>query len=348
MGENYIYTDYNTSTDCDEEDQVMEKFQHVFLPVFYTIIFLLGVVGNGLMITVLLRRRHRLRISEIYLLHLALADLMLLSIFPFELVTCFSGWIFGEFLCMLKGVLQEMNLFCGCLLLACIGFDRYLAIVHAIQSMQSRRPVTVHLTCILLWVFCLLLSLPNFVFLTVVKDTNTSQLDCFHHRFEVHAHNWVVANRILKHMCFFFSLVVMSYCYGALALTLSKSQKSQAKQGAIRLAVLVTLVFCLCWLPFNVAILIRTIVEMDYVRFESCTSYTLLYQACDVTQSLGMSHCCLNPLLYAFVGVQFRNELVQLLCRLGFGRICLPFIRAEQHSRPSFSEGTTNSTNFNY
>ncbi|XP_041850797.1 C-X-C chemokine receptor type 5 [Melanotaenia boesemani] len=336
------YTDYNVTTDCSED---LEIFYSVFQPALYIMIFLLGVTGNSLMITVLLRRRRRLRISEIYLLHLALADLMLLFTIPFQLVSCFTGWMFGVFLCMLKGVLTEMNLFCGSLLLACIGFDRYLAIVHAIPSMQSRRPGTVHLTCISLWVLCLLLSLPNAVFLSV-NETNTSQLDCFHYRFEVHAHNWVVANRILKNMCFFFSLVVMSFCYSALAITLSKSKKSQAKKGAIRLAVLVTLVFCLCWLPYNITSLIRTIVEMGYMNSE-CAFNTLLYQVYDVTQTLGISHCCLNPLLYAVVGVQFRNELVQLLCQLGCGRICLPFIRAEGHSRQSISEGT-NSTNFNY
>ncbi|KAK2846671.1 hypothetical protein Q5P01_009670 [Channa striata] len=102
-----------------------ESLDDLFQPILYSFIFLLGVAGNGLMITVLLRRLRFLRITEIYLLHLALADLMLLFTFPFEVVGCFSGWLFGGFLCKLIGLVKHLNIFCGSFLLACIGFDRY-------------------------------------------------------------------------------------------------------------------------------------------------------------------------------------------------------------------------------
>lgn len=319
----------------------LQTFDPVFQPVFHSLIFLLGVVGNGLMITVLLRRRRLLRIAEIYLLHLALADLMLLFTFPFSLVDKFTGWIFGVFLCKLIGLMKNLNLLSGSLLLACIGFDRYLAIVHAIPSMRSRRPRTVHLTCIILWLVCFGLSIPNLVFLTVKVDTITHTSSCDNYNYEINAHNWVLTKRVLDHVCFFFPLAIMSYCYTALAVTLCHSQKSQAKQAAIRLALLVTLVFCFCWLPYNITLVIKTAVDLKGISFKECTSYGQLEAALDITESLGLSHCCLNPFLYAFVGVQFRHELIHLLCELGCGRLCLPFIRAQVHSRPSVSDGAT-------
>lgn len=344
--ENYTdYTDGSESESFCGEDQKLElqtSVHAVFQSVLYSLIFLVGVAGNGLMITVLLRRWRVLRITEIYLLHLAVADLMLLSTVPFNVVENVSGWLFGEFLCKLVGVMKHLNILCGSFLLGCIGFDRYLAIVHAIPSLQSRRRRTVHLTCILLWLVCLGLSVPNCVFLTVeVPYGNISRLNCFYNRYGIHVHNWVLTIRVLDNVCFFLPLAVMSYCYTAVVATLWKTHKSQAKQGAIRLALLVTLVFFFCWLPYNVTLLIQTMVDLQVMKYEKCNSYNILLTVLDVTRSLGFSHCCLNPFLYAFVGVRFRNELIQLLCQLGCSRFCMPFIRAQGQSRPSISDGAT-------
>ncbi|XP_061576564.1 C-X-C chemokine receptor type 3 [Cololabis saira] len=340
------FQDYNFTSipECDESS--LQNFDSVVRPVLYGLIFLVGVLANGLMTTVLLRRRRRLRITEIYLLHLALADFLLLLTLPLEIQASAAGWASGEFLCMLAGLLRQLNLFGGSLLLALIGFDRYLAIVHAVPSMQSRRPRRVHLACISLWLLALLLSFPNAVFLSVAKEDDSSIPACYHCRFGIHSSNWLQANRALNLLCFFFSLAVMSYCYTALVVTLCHSQKNQAKKGAIRLALLVTLVFCFCWLPYNVTSLIQAALDLGGIPYESCDFLVPLNQAVTLTHSLGVSHCCLNPFLYAFVGVQFRNELIQLVCRLG-GRVCACFPRGRIHSRPSTSEGTsTNTTNF--
>lgn len=341
--ENYTYDDYDTGNmTCDF---VKMSFQAVFQCVLYTLILLLGVAGNGLMITILLRRWRLLRITEIYLLHLALADLMLLLTFPFDLIETVNGWIFGEFLCKMTSLMKCLNVLCGSFLLGCIAFDRYLAIVRAIPSMQSRRPKRVHQTCIVLWLICLCLSVPNIVFSSV--ETTNEGTSCYFHYHGIHANNWALTSRALDHLCFFLPLAVMSYCYTAVVVTLCKSQKSQAKQGAVRLALLVTLVFCFCWLPYNITLLISTMVNLEVISFKTCRFTFHLQQAQTVTSSLGFSHCCLNPFLYAFVGVRFRNELLRLLCRLGCSQICMPFIRTEGHSRPSISDGvTTTSTVF--
>uniref|UniRef100_A0A3Q3VSC6 G-protein coupled receptors family 1 profile domain-containing protein n=1 Tax=Mola mola TaxID=94237 RepID=A0A3Q3VSC6_MOLML len=262
--------------------------------VLYGGILLLGVAGNGVMIAVLLRRRRLLRVSEIYLLHLALADLMLLFTFPFSILENATGWLFGNFLCKLMGLARQLNLLCGSFLLACIGFDRYLAIVHAISRMRSRRRRTVHLTCLSLWLLCLAMSLPNAVFLAVPQDdTNTSRVSCSFHNYGIHAHNWVLTVRVLDHVCFFLPLFAMTYCY----------------QGAIRLALFVTLAFCVCWLPYNVTLVIQTMADLRVITYRYCESRQRLQTTLDVTQVLGFFHCCLNPFLYAFIGVRFRNEL---------------------------------------
>ncbi|XP_016318754.1 C-X-C chemokine receptor type 5-like [Sinocyclocheilus anshuiensis] len=332
---------------CTNENNPLHLFHSVFQPLVYGVVFFLGLTGNGLLLTILLKRRRNLRITEIYLLHLALADLLLLFTLPFAVTQGVAGWPFGNFLCKLLGLVNRLNLVCGSLLLACISFDRYLAIVHAIPSLQTRRPKTVHLTCALLWLLCLFVTIPNMVFLSVKEENNSTRLSCSYNNHGIHASNWKLTSRFITHLlCFFLPLLIMGYCYTSVIITLCQSQRSLEKQGAIRLALLVTLVFCLCWLPYNITIFIHTLVMLG--AKQSCHSRTTLEQAIIVTESIGFSHCCLNPILYAFIGVRFRRDLLQLLAKMKCLRVCLSGLRTKNLNRVSVSEAVTTTTSSQY
>lgn len=337
----YIYTKDNV-TYCSDEDGSLQSFKATFEALFYSCLFLLGVVGNGLMVTILLSRWRLLRISEIYLLHLAVADLLLLATFPFIILENSTGWIFGDFFCKLMGLVRQLNLLCGSFLLACISIDRYLAIVHAIANLQHRRRRMVQLMCVSLWLVCLVISMPNVVFLTVTEDSNASRLSCSFDDYGIHAHNWALTIRVLEHACFFLPLMIMGTCYTAVIVTLLKSPRGQTQLGAIKLALLITLVFCVCWLPYNIASVLQTVDDLNANVFESCESVLLSRAALVVAKSLGFSHCCLNPFLYAFVGVRFRKELLRLLSKSGCGRVCPPLTRVQTGS--SYSDATVTST----
>ncbi len=148
--------------------------------------------------------------------------------------------------------------------------------------------------------------------------------------------------------CAFFCLWwSWGYCYTTVIITLCQSQRSLEKQGAIRLALLVTLVFCLCWLPYNITIFMHTLVVLGAVP-ESCHTRNTLKQAIIVTESIGFSHCCLNPILYAFIGVRFRRDLLQLLAKIKCLRVCLSGQRTKNSNRVSVSEAVTTTTSSQY
>ncbi|KAL0972685.1 hypothetical protein UPYG_G00193450 [Umbra pygmaea] len=264
----------------------------------------------------------------------------------------------GNITCKTIGLLNRLNVLSSSLLLACIGFDRYLAIVHAIPSLQSRRPRNVHLTCLVLWLLCLALSFPNAVFLSVGdSQISLSKLSCYYQSYGIHANNWRLTERVITHvLCFLLPLGMMTYCYTAVALSLYHSQKrkrSLEKMGAIRLAFLLTAVFCVCWLPYNIIAMVKTLRELALVSVPSCSSRTSLEKARAVAEVLGYTHCCLNPLLYAFAGLRFRQDLQRLLdrwgcglARWGCGPLCLDGEKWRHNSRvsTSFSEGFLTTT----
>lgn len=312
-------SDINPQDDfiCEDTELSTQLYYTVFEPFIYSLIFILGLIGNGILLMVLLQRHAHLRMTEIYLLHLAVADLLLLFTLPLSITQVLSSWVFGNFMCKLVSLLNHLNQLCGSLLLAFISFDRYLAIVHSISSLQTRRPQVVHLICLLLWLFCLGLSSPDMVFISVVPsriDPNSSL--CYFNSYGIHAHNWLISSRLLSHLfCFFMPLAIMSYCYMAIVITLYQTRQSFEKQRAIRLAMAVTLIFCLFWLPFNITLFVDTLLRLDILNGLSCHSRNTLAQGLLVTQSIGMIHCCLNPVLYAFIGVRFRKDLLRFLAK---------------------------------
>ncbi|XP_014397870.1 PREDICTED: uncharacterized protein LOC106726663 [Myotis brandtii] len=70
--------------------------------------------------------------TDVYLLNMALADILFVLTLPFWAVTHATGqWVFSSALCKLVRGVYAVNFHCGMLLLACISLDRYVAIVQA-------------------------------------------------------------------------------------------------------------------------------------------------------------------------------------------------------------------------
>ncbi|KAJ1133481.1 hypothetical protein NDU88_011769 [Pleurodeles waltl] len=310
------YDDYNVSdlccalVPCSFEKTL--EFNKVFLPLFYTFIFLLGLPGNLLVVEVLRRYKQGLASTDTFILHLAFADMLLLLTLPFWAVQAVSGWVFGTALCKVIGAAFSINFYSGIFLLVCISFDRYLSIVHAVQMFKRQRTRIVHLSCVSVWGMCLVLTIPDLVFLQVVHDHRQNTSECqpnFNHKY-------LTSMRFLYHVVgFFLPLLVMLYCYARIAHTLLGSQGFR-KQKALRVIVALVVAFFLCWAPYNLAVLMDSMLRLN-VLTRDCKLESHIDIAISVTATLGYFHCCLNPLLYAFIGAKFRNTFLELLSHGG-------------------------------
>ena len=63
-------------------------------------------------------------------------------------------------------------------------------------------------------------------------------------------------------------------------------------------------------------VLVDTLMDLGALA-RNCGRESSVDIAKSVTSGMGYMHCCLNPLLYAFVGVKFRERMWVLLVRLG-------------------------------
>ncbi|XP_078282726.1 C-X-C chemokine receptor type 5-like [Rhinoraja longicauda] len=305
-------TPTSETTFCPEEDETPHYFQKIIMPIIYFLVFLLGTIGNSLVLAILLRYKRSRSPTDSYLLHLAVADLLLVLVLPFFAIERISQWFFGTFLCKILGSIHKLNLVCNSLLLACISIDRYMAIVYAVQTHKRHSAKYAHLICSAIWVIGFILQIPNLIFLHADND-HENETKCTY--LPVTAHEWLLFEQFLDHgIGFALPLTVMCYCYAMVIKTLYKTQ-TFGRHKAIKVVLTVTVMFCICWAPYNVANFIKTLCN-QHVITPDCDFYRKLTFIIVVSESTGFIHSCLNPVLYVFIGMKFRVSILKLFREL--------------------------------
>lgn len=319
---------------CDKRQ--VRQFARAFLPVCFWLIFSVGTVGNALVVLVYCKYRFRRSTVDRYLLHLAIADLLLLFTLPFWAKAASDGWIFKNFMCKVVNSMYKIN-FYGCsLFLTCISFDRYITIVQAMKAKTSkrRRLLRSKLMCLAVWLTSVSLCIPEIVYsqstrvgdVTVCKITYPPNISAV---FRV----TVLALKVT--IGFFLPLFVMVICYALIINTLLQAKRSQ-KQKSLKIITMIITAFLVSQLPYNILLLVKAINTYTRVAY-SCQAADRLDVGLQVTQSIAFLHSCLNPFLYVFAGERFRTALGRVMrrggcCQSGGQEQCSSACDSQEHS----------------
>ncbi|XP_026147899.1 atypical chemokine receptor 4b [Mastacembelus armatus] len=310
----YLY-DYSI---CDKEE--VRSFGSVFLPVIYAVALLVGLAGNGLVVAVYTSRLRLRTLTDVCILNLAISDILLLFTLPFWAADAVHGWMLGAAACKLTSFLYSTNFSCGMLLLACISVDRYRAVVLNPTGRTGTGPKIRRqrlLVCVALWAAAIFLGIPELIFSTVKHS---------YHRMSCTAIYPVTMARPAKAslelleviLRFLLPFLVMVVCYCCVWRVLSQAVgvRRDRKWRALRVLLAVVAVFLLTQLPYNVVKLCRAM-DIIYILVTDCEVSKGLDHAIQITESLALSHACINPVLYAFIGSSFRAHVLKVAKRLG-------------------------------
>ncbi|NXA38655.1 CCR9 protein, partial [Eudromia elegans] len=307
----------DTDLMCDKRQ--IRQFARAFLPVFFWLIFSVGTVGNALVVLVYCKHRFRKSMTDRYLLHLAIADLLLLFTLPFWAKAASDGWIFKSFMCKIVNSMYKIN-FYGCtLFLTCISFDRYITVVQATKAKHSkqRRLLRSKLMCVAVWLISVSLCIPEIVYsesrrvgdVTACKMTYPPTIN---RTFRV----TVLALKIT--IGFFLPLLVMVICYTLIIHTLLQAKRSQ-KQKSLKIITTIVTAFLLSQFPYNSVLLVKTLHTYARTTY-SCRAADRMDIGLQVTQGIAFLHSCLNPFLYVFAGERFRRALRRAAWGVARGR----------------------------
>lgn len=326
------YTDFDVNVtevaELCEASREQELTITVVQTTVFLIVFILGVIGNGLVIaTFALYRRLRLRcMTDVFLFYLALSDMLLLLTLPLQTgETMIGSWVFGEVLCKLNRGIIALNTYSGLLLLACISVDRYLVVVRtrAVRKRSSGMLFYSTLSAFGIAVTSIFLSLPDLRFSSIDNDMGSNDLLCDMKVWGDDVSKWKLWAQMAKIAGFCIPCVAMVVCYGAIGRVLIRAGgKCWRRQRTLCLMTLLVVVFLLFQLPYTVVLLIQIFTPTP----KFCNEWTWFHLQENVTRSLAYVRCCLNPLLYALVGVRFRNDIIRLLTDAGCVCACVSHI----------------------
>lgn len=308
-----------------------EKHGATFLPVLYLVFFLLGLVGNSLAIWVTAFGTRLRSMTDVCLLNLAVADLLLVCSLPFQAHQAWDQWLFGDAMC--KIILGSFNIafYCGIFFVCLMSIDRYLAVVHAVYAMRARTRSFGAIAAAVTWMAGFLASFPDLLFLKVHPEDKPQVCQTLYPSSSDdastdHSHFWSVFSLLKMNILgLLVPAIIIVFCYSQIICRLYRSRSS--KKHAIRLVLVVVAVFFFTWMPYNTASFFKVLELTD--NYTGCESSKAIILALQVSEAVAYSHSCLNPFLYVFVGEKFRRHLVRMIsrtpCRLcQMIKVCLP------------------------
>ncbi|XP_068195223.1 C-C chemokine receptor type 6 [Antennarius striatus] len=330
--EDYFTGDYPDDGLCNLDPNPTEVMTQTYI---HSIICAFGLMGNALVIITYLFYKRTKSMTDVYLLNMAVSDLIFVVALPFIVYNEKHGWLMGPVACKILGSSYSVNLYSGMLLLACISGDRYVAIVQARRSFGARSHTLTYgrVICSAVWVFAVALSLPTLIYTERFEEpglgpepgVTTCRLSFSED--ETAKLMKMLLPSLQMTIGFLLPLLVMVFCYSSVVYVLLRARSSQ-RQKAIRVVLAVVWGFILCHLPYNVTLLNHT---LSLFKERSCEEETVKLRVLAISRSVAYLHCCLNPILYAFIGVKFRSHFHQIMLDVWcFGKKYISSVRSSR------------------
>ncbi|XP_077153230.1 G-protein coupled receptor 183-like [Ranitomeya variabilis] len=293
----------------------------IWLPIFYSMIFLFGLLGNILAMFVIHKNRRKLNSTTLYSRNLVISDICFAIVSPSRIVYYARGfdWTLGEPLCRITALFLYINTYAGVNFMTCLSIDRFFAVVHPHRYNKIRRVKFAKIICIVVWLVVFFQTFP-LLLQTMSHREPTGKTTCMEYpNFEQIQH----LPYMLLGACFigyYVPLIIMLYCYSQISIKLCQttkknplSEKTGTNRKATNTIILVIVVFLICFTPYHVAITQHMIKKLIYEP--DCDEKKLFQMVLHITVSLMNLNCCLDPLIYFCACKGYKNQILKILRR---------------------------------
>uniref|UniRef100_A0A672NGH1 G-protein coupled receptors family 1 profile domain-containing protein n=1 Tax=Sinocyclocheilus grahami TaxID=75366 RepID=A0A672NGH1_SINGR len=292
--------------DCEKLRNSMTEISLVF----YYLTLILGVPGNAFVVYVAGLKMKR-TVNTVGFLNLAIADLLCcLSALYYVTESAFNeDWPYGSIMCKILHFIMLITMFASVFTLSLISLDRFTLVITPVWAQNHRSLFIARLSCAAAWILASVLSLPFMMLRETYTENNKTY--CLHFQ---HDEDHFKLYRRLSIIRFVFGflvpLVCITTCYGFIARKLGRSHFHSGRAFHIMLSVIVA--FFLCWLPYHIVDLI--------IMYGEESSSSVASAVDPLAISLAYVNSCLNPVLYVFMGQDFKSN-VKLSLRRVFERV---------------------------
>ncbi|NWV59685.1 C3AR protein, partial [Malurus elegans] len=321
----------------------------------FIIIFITGIPGNGLVIWVAGLKMKR-SVNTVWFLNLAVADFMCCLSLPFFIVhlALHEHWPYGWFLCKVIPSVLIFTMFASVFLLVAISIDRCLLVMKPVWCQNHRTVKFISLVCSGIWILAFIFCCPVFYYRET--STYDGKTECgYNFRVDDYIDDYidgsvnasvnasvnklweeyspltydgsdlwgnsnernyfvplasVVMNTTRAVFGFVLPFGVMAVCYALIVFRTHANQSHKPHKRMLRTIVFMVAAFFICWAPYHVVGILSVVPSLGTGLRESLILWDHLSTA------FAYANSCINPLLYVFVGQNFRAKVRQSVHRI--------------------------------
>ena len=299
-----------------------------------------GVVSNCTVCGVLLRQKRLLKnFSTFHLFNLAITDIIFRlaltpMLFIIENVAVKHG---SNAVCKLSGFGSYTTLAVTFTLLLGIAFDRYVHIVHPIKARSitwkhSRNVVVIS------WIYAAACSSPFLYSMKYVKADGNATADTEYELcFSTVGPPFQISSSVFLVFAFLIPLILMAMAYGKILKVLWQRARSkvinskiaEAKFRAVKMMIVIVVAYFISWGPKLIWTCLQAfeVITLDWesdefsweeTYIEAEKKYITLLIIDDITDLLTFTSSILNPVIFGYYNVSFREDLKKCCCE----RLC--------------------------
>ncbi|XP_076877691.1 leukotriene B4 receptor 1-like [Brachyhypopomus gauderio] len=288
-----------SSNDRDTED---EWLGGVVVCVILAVCFAVGAPGNLLVVWTIVKHVKQRSHTVLLILHLAVADLLVLVTLPLWIYSLARSWVFGQVTCKAMVYIIHVCMYASVFLITVMSVERFLAIRYPLKMLRWKTAKVMTWTIPGIWGLAFLLGI-----LPAVTQQTDYRADGTQHCLisEYDSVSLEVFCKCLETLVGFlipfFTLVV---CYCQIVSQLRQMKRTKPKSLFLITAVVVA--FTLCWLPHhlqNIIIVTQLIANVQDELVDLPGIFIF------VTGALAFISSSVNPMLYAFAARNFQGGL---------------------------------------
>ncbi|CAI9736619.1 1-like peptide receptor [Octopus vulgaris] len=344
----------------------------------YLFTLLLGMVGNSLVIFCIVKHKGMRSITNIFLLSLACADLLLVLIcVPVKGIAFFSfTWTMGYVLCKMVHYVQNVSMICSVMTLTMMSVERYIAIRYPLKAKYLCTLVHAKIVIFCTWFLSLFMAIP------ILFGQQLVEVGYFMKGY-LCIKEWSTPEMSkLYELYMFFIMLVIPTCVMIVAYSgiycemvsvtarradmrtgslsecstnhnnykMTKSNKKTAKKISVeddktkmqvlKMLAIVVLLFVLCWAPILINNVLVGFEILPVLHYGHTRPVRMAFHLMSYFNS------CINPVVYSFLSRNFRESFKHIFRNL-CNRSLRPTNGRERSTRRSTVSFTTRSTSFN-
>ncbi|XP_051776672.1 C3a anaphylatoxin chemotactic receptor-like isoform X2 [Erpetoichthys calabaricus] len=299
---------YGTTPEMEYYDYVDTSVTPATSLALYSVTFLLGTVGNGLVIWVI-SCRMRKTANSVWFLNLAIADFAFCCTLPFSIVYTALGysWPFGNVMCKMTSAISVSTMYSSIYMLAAISFDRCLNVIAAVWARNHWTVWKATVTCLIIWVLSVMLSIPYIYFRGQEHVENVTV--CFYN-VTIHQHFALTVSRFM--LGFLIPIIFIISCYSIIAFRFC-TFKHKSSYRPFRVIVAVILVFIVCWTPFHIFQMLELKLHQ---HSKDITQIQMIQRGISISTNIAFFNSCLNPILYVCMCKDFQKKARESILKI--------------------------------